>query len=137
MIVRRVEALGALLDNDDGKNLLVGHRRAANIVAAEVKKGEKADLAKRHDAATLVLPEEKALAAALAGARAEAAERVASEDFEGAMRALARLRAPVDEFFLKVTVNADDAELRLNRLRLLGELRDAVHTVADFSKIAG
>ena len=67
----------------------------------------------------------------------EAAERVASEDFEGAMRALARLRAPVDEFFLKVTVNADDPELRLNRLRLLGELRDAVHTVADFSKIAG
>jgi len=51
--------------------------------------------------------------------------------------ALARLRPPVDEFFLKVTVNADDPELRLNRLRLLGELRDAVHTVADFSRIAG
>ena len=50
---------------------------------------------------------------------------------------LAALRAPVDDFFLKVTVNADDPELRLNRLRLLGELRAAVHTVADFSKIAG
>ena len=53
------------------------------------------------------------------------------------MRALAALRAPVDDFFVRVTVNADDPELRLNRLRLLGELRAAVHTVADFSKIAG
>jgi glycyl-tRNA synthetase beta chain len=141
MIVRRVEALGALLDSDDGKNLLAGYRRAANIVKAEQKKdpvgAAMGAYAGAHDASVLVLPEEKALAAALAGARAEAAERVASEDFEGAMRALASLRPPVDDFFLKVTVNADDAELRLNRLRLLGELRDAVHTVADFSKIAG
>jgi glycyl-tRNA synthetase beta chain len=137
MIVRRVEALGTLLDSDDGKNLFAGYRRAANILRAEEKKDGAGAFAKAHDAGALALPEEKALAAALAGARAEAAERVASEDFEGAMRALARLRAPVDDFFLKVTVNADDAELRLNRLRLLGELRDAVHTVADFSKIAG
>jgi len=137
MIVRRVEALGRLLDSDDGKNLFAGYRRAANILRAEEKKDGEGAFAQAHDASALALPEEKALAAALAGARAEAAERVASEDFEGAMRALARLRAPVDEFFLKVTVNADDSELRLNRLRLLGELRDAVHTVADFSKIAG
>ncbi len=53
------------------------------------------------------------------------------------MRALASLRAPVDAFFLDVTVNADDPALRLNRLRLLGELRDAVHAVADFSKVSG
>jgi glycyl-tRNA synthetase beta chain len=137
MIVRRVEALGRLLDSDDGKNLFAGYRRAANILRAEEKKDGEGAFAAAHDASTLALPEEKALAAALAGARAEAAERVASEDFEGAMRALARLRAPVDEFFLKVTVNADDPDLRLNRLRLLGELRDAVHTVADLSKIAG
>jgi len=137
MIVRRVEALGALLDRDDGKNLFAGYRRAANILRAEEKKDGAGAFAAKHDASALALPEEKALAAALAGARAEAAERIASEDFEGAMRALARLRAPVDDFFLKVTVNADDPELRLNRLRLLGELRDAVHTVADFSKIAG
>ena len=137
MIVRRVEALGALLDTEDGKNLLAGYRRAANIVAAEIKKGESADLARPHDAAALKLPEEKALAAALASARTEAARLVAAEDFAGAMRALAALRAPVDTFFLKVTVNADEAALRLNRLRLLGELRDAMHAVADFSEIAG
>jgi len=62
---------------------------------------------------------------------------VAREDFAGAMRALAVLRAPVDAFFLDVTVNAEDKALRLNRLRLLGELRKAVHAVADFSRIAG
>ncbi len=137
VIVRRVEALGRFLDTDDGKNLLVGYRRAANIVTAEEKKDGKGAFAGAHDPRALALPEEVALADALAAAGAEARERVAREDFEGAMRALAGLRAPVDAFFLNVTVNVDDAELRLNRLRLLGELREAVHTVADFSKIAG
>ena len=84
-----------------------------------------------------MLPEEKALATRWPAAGADARERVAREDFEAAMRALSALRAPVDAFFIDVTVNADDPALRLNRLRLLGELRDAVHTVADFSKIAG
>jgi glycyl-tRNA synthetase beta chain len=137
MIVRRVEALGSLLDSNDGKNLLAGYRRAANILRAEEKKDGADAFAGKHDAGALALPEEIALADALAAAGAEARERVAREDFEGAMRALAALRAPVDAFFLRVTVNADDPDLRLNRLRLLGELRDAVHTVADFSKIAG
>jgi glycyl-tRNA synthetase beta chain len=136
-IVRRVEALGRFLDSDDGKNLFVGYRRAANIVAAEEKKDGKGAFAGAHDPLALALPEEFALADALAAAGAEARERVAREDFEGAMRALASLRAPVDAFFVGVTVNVDDPELRLNRLRLLGELREAVHTVADFSKIAG
>ena len=79
----------------------------------------------------------RALAEALDVAARKARESVAAEDFEGAMRALAQLRAPVDAFFADVTVNADDRDLRLNRLRLLSELRAAVHTVADFSKIAG
>jgi glycyl-tRNA synthetase beta chain len=137
MIVRRVEALGALLDSEDGQNLLVGYRRAANILRAEEKKDGAGAFAGAHYTSALVLAEETALANALAVAGAEARERVAREDFQGAMRALAKLRAPVDDFFLRVTVNADDPALRLNRLRLLGELRDAVHTVADFSRISG
>ncbi len=136
-IVWRVEALGKLLDTEDGKNLLAGYRRAANILRAEEKKDGAGAFAQAHDAALLALPAEKALADALASARAAARERVAREDFEGAMRALASLRAPVDAFFVDVTVNADDPALRMNRLRLLGELRDAVHEVADFSRIAG
>jgi glycyl-tRNA synthetase beta chain len=137
MIVRRVEALGRLLDTEAGQNLLTGYRRAANIIRAEEKKDGAGAFSGRHDPEKLILPAEKSLADALAAAGAEARERVAREDFEGAMRALSALRAPVDAFFLDVTVNADDPELRLNRLRLLGELRDAVHEVADFSRIAG
>ena len=137
MVVRRVEALGKLLDTEDGKNLLAGYRRAANILRAEEKKDGAGAFDAAHDPAALVAPEERALAEAIGGAAKEAGDRVAAEDFEGAMRALATLRGPVDAFFDKVTVNADDARLRLNRLRLLNELRRAVHTVADFSKIAG
>jgi len=136
-IVWRVEALGRLLDTEDGKNLLAGYRRAANILRAEEKRDGAGAFAGRHDPSALVLPAERNLADALAATGAAARERVAREDFEGAMRALATLRAPVDAFFLDVTVNADDPALRLNRLRLLGELRDAVHAVADFSKVAG
>jgi glycyl-tRNA synthetase beta chain len=137
MIVRRVEALGRLLDSEDGKNLLAGYRRAANILRAEEKKDGAGAFDAAHDPAALVAPEEHALAEAIGDAAKDAAERVAAEDFEGAMRALAMLRGPVDAFFGKVTVNANDAKLRLNRLRLLNALRRAVHTVADFSKIAG
>ena len=53
------------------------------------------------------------------------------------MRALSRLRKPVDEFFTDVTVNDENPRVRINRLQLLNELRAAMHTVADFSKIAG
>ncbi|HLH51488.1 MAG TPA: glycine--tRNA ligase subunit beta, partial [Roseiarcus sp.] len=137
LIVRRVEALGKLLDTEDGKNLLAGYRRAANILRAEEKKDGAGAFDAPHDASALVAPEERALAEAIGAASRDAAARVAAEDFERAMRALATLRGPVDAFFDKVTVNADDPKLRLNRLRLLNELRRAVHTVADFSKIAG
>jgi glycyl-tRNA synthetase beta chain len=137
LIVKRVEALGRLLDSEDGRNLLTGYRRAANILRAEEKKDGAGAFAGAHYSTLLELPAEKALARSLATAAAEARERADGEDFEGAMRALATLRAPVDAFFLDVTVNADDPTLRLNRLRLLGELRDAMHAVADFSKVAG
>jgi glycyl-tRNA synthetase beta chain len=85
----------------------------------------------------LAEPEEQALAAALEQATGAAESAIDQNDFSGAMQALAQLRASVDAFFDKVTVNASDANLRLNRLRLLNALRSAVHTVADFSKIAG
>jgi glycyl-tRNA synthetase beta chain len=137
IIVRRVEALGRFLDAADGKNLLAGYRRAANILRAEEKKDGAQAFAGRHDPALLALPAEKDLADVLAAAGAAARERANREDFEAAMRALATLRAPVDAFFLDVTVNTDDPDLRLNRLRLLNELREAMHAVADFSKVAG
>jgi glycyl-tRNA synthetase beta chain len=137
MIVRRVEALGKLLDTEDGKNLLAGYRRAANILRAEEKKDGAEAFAGKHVQTELAPPAERYLADVVASAGAAAREHAASEDFEGAMRALAALRAPVDGFFLDVTVNDPDRETRLNRLRLLNELREAMHAVADFSKVAG
>jgi glycyl-tRNA synthetase beta chain len=137
MIVRRVEALGKLLETEDGKNLLAGYRRAANILRAEEKKDGAEAFAGKHVNTPLAPPAERYLADVVASAGAAARQHAASEDFEGAMRALAALRAPVDGFFLDVTVNDPDPETRLNRLRLLNELREAMHAVADFSKVAG
>ena len=81
--------------------------------------------------------EEKALYTALQSAKQSAAAAVAAEDYEGAMTALAQLRRPVDAFFDKILVNAEDARLRLNRLKLLEEIRTATRSVADFSRIEG
>lgn len=134
-IVRRVEALGAFASGEDGKNLLAGTKRAANILAAEEKKGTA--VAERVDATLFNLPAEQALFAAIEGAEASAAEAVAGEDYAGAMQALSRLRAPVDAFFDQVLVNDDDPAVRANRLALLARIRAATGTVADFSKIAG
>jgi glycyl-tRNA synthetase beta chain len=136
LIVRRVEALGKFLDTDDGKNLLVGTKRAANILRDEEKKDKKS-YAGEPDAVLLTAPEEKALAAAIAKVEPEIAAALAKEDFAAAMRAIAQLRAPVDSFFDKVTVNAEDKALRENRLKLLDRIRAATQSVADFSRIEG
>ncbi len=137
MIVRRVEALGRFLDTEDGRNLLAGYRRAANILRAEEKKDGAGAFDAAHDPALLALDEEKALAATLTEVRVAASASLEKEDFEAAMRALAQLRLPVDAFFEHVTVNADDPALRRNRLRLLHALRATMLTVADFSKVGG
>jgi glycyl-tRNA synthetase beta chain len=136
LIVRRVEALGKFLESDDGKNLLAGIKRAANILRIEEKKDGKA-FDGAVDALRLSQDEEKALASAVASAQNDAAAAVAKEDFGGAMTALAKLRPAVDAFFDKVTVNADDKAVRENRLKLLNQIRAATLPVADFSKIAG
>jgi glycyl-tRNA synthetase beta chain len=134
MVVRRVEALGKFLDTDDGKNLLAGTKRAANILRIEEKKDGRAyDGAP--DAALYSLAEEKALAEAIEQVKVEANAAVAKEDFAAAMSAIAKLRPAVDAFFDKVKVNDDDAKVRENRLKLLNEIRAATRAVADFSKI--
>jgi glycyl-tRNA synthetase beta chain len=136
LIVRRVEALGKFLDTEDGKNLLAGYKRAANIIRIEEKKDNR-DYTGAPDTKLYKQDEEKALAKAIITAKSEAERAVAAEDFEAAMRAMAKLRPYVDAFFDKVTVNVDDKALRENRLKLLNEIRAATRTVADFSKIEG
>ena len=123
LVVRRVEALGTFLDTEDGRNLLAGYRRAANLLRAEEKRDGAGAFDDIYDPALLALPEERGLGEVLSRVEGEVAERAGAEDFAGAMRALASLRSPVDSFFDRVTVNADDLALRLNRLRLLAALR--------------
>jgi glycyl-tRNA synthetase beta chain len=135
-LVARVRALGDFVAGDDGANLLTAYKRASNIVRAEEKKdgaGYEGDAS----ADLLDAAEEKSLFVALNAARDDIAKSADAEDFAAAMSALAELRAPVDAFFENVTVNADDADVRRNRLLLLSQIRTALGAVADFSKIEG
>ncbi len=135
MIVRRVEALGSFLGTEDGNNLLAGTKRAANILAAEEKKGTA--IGASLDPAKFSEKAETALFAALNQAEKEAGEAIQNEDFSSAMRALSALREPVDSFFEGVLVNDEDQSVRANRLALLARIRAATGQVADFSRIAG
>ena len=136
LIVRRVEALSEFLATEDGENLLAGAKRAANILAIE-EKGDGTTYSGATDGKLLKEPAERSLEAAIAKSKFDTRAAIDVENFAGAMRALADLRAPVDAFFDQVKVNDDDAEIRVNRLKLLAEMRSATLTVADFSKISG
>jgi glycyl-tRNA synthetase beta chain len=135
LIVRRVEALGKFLDTEDGKNLLAGYRRAANIIRIEEKRDGREYTGKPDR--DLYGPEEEELAYWINRAKIEAKRAIDTEAFEVAMSYMAQLRPHVDAFFDKVTVNVEDKALRENRLKLLNEIRAATRAVADFSKIEG
>jgi glycyl-tRNA synthetase beta chain len=136
MVVRRVEALSKFLETDDGKNLLAGVKRAANILRIEEKKDGK-KYSGDVNQSQLIKGEEKALHQAISSASALARKAVEAEDFEAAMKAISKLRVPVDAFFEHVTVNDTDPTFRENRLRLLNRIREATAEVAEFSKIEG
>ncbi len=136
LLVARAGALDQFVRSDDGANLLAAYRRAANILRIEEKRdGKSYD---RHaDPALFRQDEECALFDRISEVAAESDAAVRREDFAAAMSAMARLRAPVDAFFDKVTVNTEDGELRVNRLLILSQIRSALESVADFSRIEG
>jgi glycyl-tRNA synthetase beta chain len=130
-LLARVNALQAYITTAEGANLLAAYKRAANILKA----ADGVDAAA--PAPADLVAEERALLTALDTAAPNAAAAVDAEDFEGAMAALASLRAPIDAFFDGVMVNDEDPAKRAFRLGLLARFRDAVHRVADFAKIEG
>jgi len=163
-LLARVHALQSFMETEDGRNLLAGYKRAANILRKEdwhgmegeiphtgeedplamvddpdMKEVIAAKMAERTAKSLSYTPEpaEKALMDALDTAGPQAETAVRDERFADAMSALASLRAPIDDFFESVTVNDDDKAKRTARLGLLARFRDAVHNVADFSKIEG
>jgi len=132
-LLARVKALQSFVTSEDGRNLLAGYKRAANILKKENwAPGEVAD-----NEIYEAEPAEAALREALDAAEPKAEAAVEAEDYEAAMAALASLRAPIDKFFDDVTVVDPDEFKREMRLGLLARIRDAVNNVADFSKIEG
>ena len=135
-LVARAKALEGFLASDDGANLLIAYRRAFKISQIEEKKDGMLhrDMV---ETAKLSQAEEIDLVGSLGTIAALAKDRLAAEDFSGAMAELAKLRPTVDAFFEHVTVNAEERDLRVNRLRLLAQIWNTLNQVADFSKIEG
>lgn len=135
-IVARAKELATLLESEAGESLLAGYRRAANILRAEEKK----DGVSYNDAvnnSAFSQDEEAQLFSAIKVVNESVAANISNEEFSAAMADLASLREPVDAFFEDVLVNDDDPKVRINRLNLLAKLRDTMHLIADFSKLAG
>jgi glycyl-tRNA synthetase beta chain len=132
-LLARVKALQEFIETGGGGDLLTAYKRAANIL----KKEEGTWLANEAHGEEQIAPEEAALVAALSTSEVESAAAIEAENFVGAMAALATLRSPIDAFFDRVTVNAENDRVRARRLELLRRFRDAVNRVADFSKIEG
>jgi glycyl-tRNA synthetase beta chain len=136
-LLARVDALAAFLKTEDGAHLQVAYQRAANIVRIEEKRDKQ-----RYNGAELAIDQlveeaERTLGMRVFDSEAEAEKALAAENFTAAMAALAKLRKPVDDFFDRVTVNTENPELRVNRLRLLARIGATLDRVADFSKIEG
>ena len=136
LLVNRVRALQDFLGTEDGANLLAGYKRASNIVSAEEKK-DGVEYSGAPEAKFAELDEERALFAALDAAEPEITSALEAEDFTAAMAEMAKLRAPIDAFFDKVTVNADNQIVRRNRLCLLTRVRQAMRQVAVWEAIEG
>ncbi len=132
-LLDRTGAVAGLLGTEDGRNLLVAARRAANILRIEDRKDGPHD--QPPQPALYAQDEERALAAALEEADAAIGDALGSERYDRAMTAMARLRPPLDRFFEVVTVNADAPELRRNRLAVLSGIRRTLTRIADFSLI--
>jgi glycyl-tRNA synthetase beta chain len=135
-ILNRVSTLQSFLSTEDGVNLFAGYKRATNIVRIEEKK-DKISYDGDVDEALLSEPQEKDLFSKLEAAGERAKASVEAENFEGAMAELATLRDPIDAFFEAVTVNVEESEIRVNRLRILSKIRASLNAVADFSCIEG
>lgn len=136
MIVRRVEALGAFLETEDGATLLAGVKRAQNILRIEEAK-DKTRFNGDVKEALLTSAFEKNLHKAVMSFGETAQSAIAAEDYEAAMTSMAALRKPVDGFFENVVVNDEDPKLRNNRLNLLAAVRALSLEVADFTRIEG
>ena len=136
LLVKRAEALGAVLSTDDGVNLVQAFKRANNILT----QAEKKDGVEYSFGADVKFAEsdvETAVFAALDTAEPKIQSALAQEDFATAMTTMSGLRASVDAFFEAVQINSDNEIVRRNRLNLLSRIRSICSSVADLTKVEG
>ena len=128
---KRLAAVRAFAQLPEAPALAAANKRVGNIL----KKAESAVEAKVNPA-LLQVEEEKALHTAIVAIATKADKAWESGDYTANLQALAALKDPVDAFFDKVMVNAEDPALKANRLGLLATLHHAMNRVADLSKLA-
>lgn len=129
-VSKRLAAVRAFAALPEAPALAAANKRIGNIL-------KKAPGADAHVSELLLQVEaEKALYAAMKEVTPRAATQFESGDYTASLQTLAALRAPVDAFFDGVMVNAEEADLRLNRLGLLATLHAAMNRVADLSRLA-
>jgi glycyl-tRNA synthetase beta chain len=130
LVAPRLEAVRAFRGLPEAESLAAANKRVRNIL-------RKADFERGHaDVALFREDAERALHAALGRIRADVEAKAAAREYTESLRLLARVRPEVDRFFEDVLVNAEEAALRLNRLRLLAELEHVLNQVADISRLA-
>ena len=133
LLVKKAQALQAYLETPGGNSLLQGYRRAFNILRAE-----RVDLDVSGDDCSLALfeaEEEERLHSTEMTVRDRVAAALATGNAESAIEALSELVEPIDEFFDNVRVNANDELVRVNRIKLLARVRQAVSGFADLTRV--
>jgi glycyl-tRNA synthetase beta chain len=130
-VPRRLAAVRAFAGLAEAPALAAANKRVGNIL----RKSEEAS-GRAVDASRLVEPAERALWDALNEVAPRASAALSQGDLTASLQTLAALKAPVDAFFEGVMVNADDPDLRANRLALLQALHQAMNQVADLSRLA-
>jgi len=129
-VLERLTAVHAFAQLPEAASLAAANKRIGNILA-------KANgFANAPDPSRFVVDAERLLFGALTVARSNFDQHALSKDLVGALKSLAILKEPVDNFFQDVMVNVDDVVLRSNRLALLEELHLLMNRVADLSKLA-
>lgn len=131
-IPQRLTAVRTFAELAEAPALAAANKRVSNILK-KVEGEVKAEV----NASLLQEPAEVALNTALGTVKPQADKLFENGDYTASLKALAVLKAPVDDFFDNVMVNAEDLALRANRLGLLATLHQAMNRVADLSKLAG
>jgi glycyl-tRNA synthetase beta chain len=133
LVTRQLAAVREFNALPEAESLVAANKRVGNILRQAAAKGETFG---QPDPALLTEEAEKSLYESLRAASDRAARLSGAGDFTAGLKTLAVLKAPIDRFFDKVMVMAEDPALRRNRLALLSDLRGEMNRLADISRLS-